>query len=480
MTIRNVGPTSTYPTIAAAVAAAAAGDTVSLQAGYSNERAVLTVQNLTVTGGASSVNIDLVLASGIDNVTLGGLSAIEVFDNTGSNSITGNAANNVLRVSGGADAVLGGAGNDRLIVNYVEAVTSVIGTVGSVTDGGTRSVTFSGVEDFTILTGSGDDTVTTGDGNNLVRSGIGNDTITTGHGDSRIESSGGNDTIQVGNGQNLVNAGVGNDSVTTGNGGNTVNAGEGDNTVTTGDGADTVTSGRGDDTLVTGDGADCAQVSGGIDTLDAGVGHDLLQVDYGHLASNVTASISAGSLATGYSGLVADTAGNSVSFSGIEHFQIRTGAGNDSLRTGGGNDSLTGGEGRDFLAGNGGADVLVGGGGNDTIVGGRGEDVLTGGRGTDIFRFDDLDSLLGTGDLVRDLQGQDTIDLSRIDADTTTAGDQAFVLVDTFTGTAGEASFRHQEGGFVSRLALDTDGDGGADIVIIAAGDQREFANFVL
>jgi hypothetical protein len=57
MTIRTVGPTSTYPTIAAAVGAAAAGDIIQLEAGYSNERAVLTVQDLTVTGGASSLNI---------------------------------------------------------------------------------------------------------------------------------------------------------------------------------------------------------------------------------------------------------------------------------------------------------------------------------------------------------------------------------------------------------------------------------------
>src|SRR5688500_14723403 len=99
MTIRTVGPTSTYPTIAAAVGAASAGDIIRLEAGYSNERAVLTVQDLTVTGGVASVNIELVLGTGIGNVTLGGMADIEVFDNSTNNNITGNGGDNTFRVS---------------------------------------------------------------------------------------------------------------------------------------------------------------------------------------------------------------------------------------------------------------------------------------------------------------------------------------------------------------------------------------------
>jgi Ca2+-binding RTX toxin-like protein len=480
MTIRNVGSTSTYPTIADAVAAAAAGDTIRLQAGYSDERAVLTVQDLTVMGGASSLNIDLVLGLGINNVTLAGLSAIDVWDNKGSNTVTGNGANNTVHVSGGADVVLGGVGNDHLVLHYGGAVTSVIGTVSGVTDGGTRSVTFDAVEDFTILTGGGNDTLTTGDGDNLVRSAGGNDTITTGQGDSRILSGDGNDTVQVGDGHNLVNTGLGDDSVTTGDGGNTVNAGEGDNTVTTGTGDDIVSSGGGNDTLNTAGGSDHVLVAGGIDTADTGTGHDLLKVDYSHLATNVTGSLSAGSVATGYSGLVADTAGNSVSFSGVEHFQVTTGSGDDAVRTGGGDDTLSGGNGNDMLQASAGRDVLVGGDGNDTLSGGRGADALTGGLGADCYRFDDLDSVLGSSDRIIGLQAGDSIDLSRIDADVNAAGNQAFVMRGNFTGAAGEATLKYFAGGDVTRLSLDTDGDSAADIVIIAAGDHRDFASFVL
>jgi Ca2+-binding RTX toxin-like protein len=482
MTIRNVGPSSTYTSIAAAVAASDASDTIRLDPpGYSNETAVLSVQDLTVLGGGGSRNIALVLESGINNVTLAGVSDINVSDNSGSNAITGNDGDNVIRVSGGADVVLGGGGIDRLKINYADAATSVIGTVGSVTDGGTNSVTFDlAVENFTIYTGTGNDTVTTGDGDNLLRTGLGDDTITAGHGNSLVESGGGHDTVEVGDGQNTVRAGAGDDTVTTGDGGNSVNAGDGNNTVTTGAGADIVATGSGDDTLLTGGGADLVQVSGGTDTLGAGVGHDRLTVDYGHLLTNVTGSLSAGSVANGYSGLIGDTAGNSVSYTGVEHFRITTGTGNDDVSTGAGNDTLIGGAGDDLLSGASGNDVLAGGSGADTLTGGRGKDMLTGNAGDDTFRFDDLDSRVGASDRITDLQALDTIDVSLIDADVSNAGDQAFVFVGSFSGAAGQATARYQASGNVTTFAFDTNGDSVADIAIIAVGDHRAHDSFVL
>src|SRR5690349_10947239 len=73
MTIRKVGPNSTYPTITAALAESAAGDTIRLESGYGYKRAVLTVQDLIVQGDASSVYIELRLGAGINDVTLAGL-----------------------------------------------------------------------------------------------------------------------------------------------------------------------------------------------------------------------------------------------------------------------------------------------------------------------------------------------------------------------------------------------------------------------
>jgi serralysin len=532
MTIRTVGPNSTYPTIAAAVAASAAGDIISLEAGYSYERAVLTVQDLTVMGGLTSRNIELVLGVGIHDVTLDGLADIEVLDNTGSNIITGNGGNNWVHVSGGADVVHGGDGRDRLHVDYRDAVTSVVATAGSITDGGSNSVTFDAVEYLVISTGSGADNLAVGDGDLWLNSGGGNDTITAGAGFTEIETEDGddtitavgglvkagpgNDTISIGDGGH-VRGGSGNDTVTTGDGDNIVSGDEGDDTVTTGGGDDSVSDGLGDDTLKTGSGDDRVLIRGGIDTADAGAGHDLLTVGFLQLRTNVTVSISAGSVVKGYSGMAADATGNhSVSFTGFEQFDIYTGAGDDDVRIGAGDDTVRAGGGDDFvragagndqldggigadtlggglgddymvggytsdkLSGGRGEDFLSGGYGADTLSGGRGADVLWGSQGANVFVFDDLDSNVGDSDLIEDLKARDTIDLSRIDADTTSAGNQAFDFVATFSRTAGEATLRYQAGGDVTRLILDTDGDAKADIVIIAAGDQREFSNFVL
>ena len=487
MTIRNVGPNSTYPTIAAAVAASAAVDIIRLEDRYSNERAVLTVEDLTVMGGASSRNIDLVLGAGIKDVTLAGLADIEVFDNRRSNTITGNGGDNELHVSGGTDVVLGGAGRDRLEINYSDATTSVIGTMTGVTDGGTDSVTFdSSVEDFTIVTGSGDDTITAGDGRN------------------NIEAWTGNNTIRVGDGRNIVYTSDGDDTVTTGDGDNTVSVHSGNNMVTTGAGNDSIyTNGEEDDTLVSGAGADFVQVTGGIDTVDAGVGHDVLYVNYAGWNTNVTASLIAGNRANGYSGMVEDAGGNSVSFTGVEDFFIstgdiydfndylQTGAGNDTLKGGGGNDTLRGAGGDDELNGGLGDDILVGGadqdelyggGGDDTLIGSLGRDRLFGDDGADTFRFRDPDfDVAYSGDTIIYLDGTDTIDLSRIDADVTAAGDQAFVFVDSFSGKAGEATISTMSGiGFPTVLAFDTDGDRAADITITIVPAYPGFDNFVL
>ena len=72
----------------------------------------------------------------------------------------------------------------------------------------------------------------------------------------------------------------------------------------------------------------------------------------------------------------------------------------------------------------------------------------------------------------------DTIDLSGIDADTGTGGDQAFSLVGSFSSTAGELVIIATGGGSV--LAGDVDGDGSADFQITVTGDAPVAGDFVL
>ena len=76
--ILTVGPNSTFPTIAAAMAAAGTGDIITLEAGYGNENATVTVNGLSFDGLPSSTNINLQLTTGISTVTLLGTAPINI------------------------------------------------------------------------------------------------------------------------------------------------------------------------------------------------------------------------------------------------------------------------------------------------------------------------------------------------------------------------------------------------------------------
>jgi len=147
-------------------------------------------------------------------------------------------------------------------------------------------------------------------------------------------------------------------------------------------------------------------------------------------------------------------------------------AGNDDLRGHEGDDTIEGGLGDDLLGGHDGVDTLFGQEGNDSLYGGSGNDTLNGGTGNDLLSpGGDNDTLTG-GDgadsfsfienwdpyvtrqvipgtnvhTITDfsqIQG-DTIDLHMIDADgdlsnNTRKADTAFTLVNSPSGTAGEA-----------------------------------------
>lgn len=144
-------------------------------------------------------------------------------------------------------------------------------------------------------------------------------------------------------------------------------------------------------------------------------------------------------------------------------------AGNDSIYGLKGDDVLHGLKGDDFVGGGQGNDTLMGGKGDDTLHGSVGADRLVGGNGADVFSFTSLaDSTVSADgrDSVADFHhGQgDTIDLSLIDADTTTDGDQAFSVVSQFSGHAGELVLSQTSFGY--NVMGDVDGDGHADFEI--------------
>ncbi|KQY14583.1 M10 family metallopeptidase [Rhizobium sp. Root482] len=136
-----------------------------------------------------------------------------------------------------------------------------------------------------------------------------------------------------------------------------------------------------------------------------------------------------------------------------------------------GNDRLYGLEGDDYLLGGEGNDMVSGNVGKDRVYGGLGADDLYGGADADNFIFSKIgdSTASSTGrDTIFDFSGTagDRIDLSRIDASTKTAGNQAFSFIGTgvFTGTAGE--LRYVKAASDTYVYGDVNGDKKIDIAI--------------
>lgn len=127
-----------------------------------------------------------------------------------------------------------------------------------------------------------------------------------------------------------------------------------------------------------------------------------------------------------------------------------------------------GGNGSDGLSGGDGGDLLFGEAGDDWLQGDGGADALTGGTGADYFVFMlASDSTAASFDTIADFTpgDGDVIDLSAIDADLATAGDQAFTWAET-TPTANALWYSYVEnddGSWEIAWFADVNGDAIAD-----------------
>jgi Ca2+-binding RTX toxin-like protein len=212
---------------------------------------------------------------------------------------------------------------------------------------------------------------------------------------------------------------------------------------------DTLTGTSGADLLQGLDGDDVLIGLAGNDTFDGGAGSDT--ADYSGNRSNFTLDLNLVSAqSTGTTG--SDTLisiENLIGGSGANRF-----FGNEAANT------LSGGAGADHLQGNGGDDVLIG---------GLQKDVLRGGAGSDRFVFETVqDSSAGSNrDFIADfVSGVDKIDLSAIDANSATSGNDAFTFIGSasFTGKAGELRYFNDSTGTI--LAADVNGDGISDFEV--------------
>ena len=121
--------------------------------------------------------------------------------------------------------------------------------------------------------------------------------------------------------------------------------------------------------------------------------------------------------------------------------------------------------------------MLIGNDGDNRITGLGGVDTQTGGLGADVFVLGEgaTGAALGQRDLITDFTvGTDQLDLEAIDANTQSAGDQAFRWLGTnaFDGQAGGLRATFDAGRNVTVLEGDTNGDNVANFAIELSGDK--------
>ncbi|URK86991.1 protease [Rhizobium sp. RCAM05350] len=317
----------------------------------------------------------------------------------------------------------------------------------------------------------------------------GNERANVLYGDKGATGAGGADILWGFDGNDTIYGGAGNDEISGGSGNDKLFGGSGNDSIAGGGGTDIIEGGTGADTL-----------SGGADARD--------RVSYAGSAAGVKITLTYGTTTTGsggdaqgdkiggfadaqgsaYSDRITDGVSDTIAF-GYNDNRFYGGGGNDTLSLGGGNDygygeagndtvvgglgndRLYGADGLDYLNGDSGNDVLDGGAGNDKFYGGAGADDLYGGAGADRFVFasSSQSTVSSTGrDTIFDFSGAggDRIDLSSIDAKTTSLGNQGFTFIGTatFHGTAGE--LRYVKTSSDTYVYGDVNGDGTADFAI--------------
>lgn len=378
----------------------------------------------------------------------------------GDDILNGGASGDYLRGGPGDDQMFGGLGDDTYVVDS-------IGDVADETGGDGVDLVISHVE-WTLGAGFENLTLTpsaravNGYGNslnNLINGNASDNQLHGLEGDDTIYGNGGVDALYGGDGADVLDGGQGNDELRGESGDDTLSGDIGNDTLIGGTGADRMIGGAGHDTYYVDNSGDTV-----VESLAgaAGGAQDMVfsSVDF-TLGANVEWLTITGS--TGRTGI-----GNALK-------NVMTGGdGADLLIGGEETDTLMGGEGDDVLDGGIGGDILDGQGGDDTLYGGAGADSLTGGAGADWFVFSgpDISGPALQTDRIVDLSFAegDRVDLSLIDADTGSAGNQSFVWAAKFTKVAGQAVAKYANG--ATTVDLDVNGDGRVDFRIAIDGDH--------
>lgn len=286
-------------------------------------------------------------------------------------------------------------------------------------------------------------------------------------GDDRLFAGRGDDTLRGAGGRDLLNGGFDDDDLFGDDGDDDLFGEDGDDSIVGGAGDDDLFGGDGDDDIEGGDGNDNLEDGSGDDNVSGGAGDDTFVCGLGRGKDTYRGGDGVDDLVYEQStaSLKIDLRKGSASGKDIGSDRL---ADIENVIAGTGSDKITGTDGANLIDANAGDDQIDGRDGDDTVIGGAGSDRLSGGKGADTFVFlSTRDSSVGNGrDQIRDLRldDGDRIDLTLIDADIATTGDQAFTLVSAFTGRAGQLVFRDRV------LAGDVNGDGRADFEIGIVG----------
>ena len=459
--------------------------------------------------------ISWTLGANLENLTLAGTGAIDGTGNTGANVITGNDGANVLDggdandqlhgglgaddlVGGtgadlldggaGADDLNGGAGDDTYVVDNVgdavsetggsgqdrvrAAISYVLGAdIENLQLTGTDNIDGTGNNAANQLSGNAGSNTLSGGGNDIIRGGGGTDDLLGDDGTDMLYGGDGNDELFGGTSNDLLYGEAGDDILEGGGGVDTLDGGASADILRGDAGGDQLLGGDGDDSLHGGADNDILTGGAGADTLYGGTGDDTFIIDAGLDA------------VVELTGEGVDTVRASVSYTlgaNLERLVLTEGAGAIDGTGNGLANAMTGNSANNVLDGAAGNDNLNGGAGLDTIIGGAGADILIGGLGADVFLIRQESVFLSSdpqgrsietdnaSDVIR-AQG-DIIDLSDIDAIAATAGvDDAFTLVSSFTGQAGQMTLTFAGG--ITTLVLDVDGDHNADYRLRMDGD---------
>jgi Ca2+-binding RTX toxin-like protein len=464
---------------------------------------------IVVAGTAIEVN-----GAGCNGARVNTTTAVVVNGSTGSESVTIDLSGGAF-VNGSTDIpftlAMGAntpAGDSLTIVGASTADDIVLGASGiDLTNDGSVDVTPGGVENFTVNSGGGADTVS-GAGSGAtgavfstplaLNGGDGNDTLTGGSA---------NDTMAGGAGDDILNGADGADALSGGDGADTLNGGLGNDTLAGGAGNDTMSGGTGDDTLVGGPGDDA--MDGGVANTDT--------VDYTGSESGVNVNLTAGTASDGEGG--SDTLANFETVLGSPTADTLHGAasGSDSLFGGNGNDTLVSGAANDTMNGNAGvntvsyasaggpvtvtlpssgtgdgtdtltnvqnitgsafSDTLTGDVENNRITGGAGNDTESGGLGNDTFNSgsarDGADIMSGGPGvdtvLYRQRTGVITVNLAGGTSTNGALGEGDTINADVENATGGSGADTLVGNGSNNTLT----GFRGADVIRGRAGNDR-------